>query len=70
METYFPQVHMTLEEYFQANFDPGVVPMFTEICGLTTEQMMDEERYWKEYARKHSAKAYPGIREILTEQKK
>ena len=70
METYFPQVHMTLEEYFQANFDPGVVPMFTEICGLTTEQMMDEERYWKEYARNHSAKAYPGIREILTEQKK
>ena len=69
MEKYQPQVHLTLEEYFRYNFDPGVVPMFTEICGLTVEEMEHEERYWKEYVRHHVPKAYPGFREILLEQK-
>ena len=70
MEKYFPDVHLTLEEYFRYNFDPGVVEMFTKICGMTWEQMLDEEAYWKEYVRHHVPKAYPGIREILLEQKK
>ena len=70
MEKYFPDVHLTLEEYFRYNFDPGVVRLFTEICGMTWEQMLDEEAYWKEYVKHHVPQAYPGIREILTEQKK
>ena len=70
MEKYFPQVHMTLEEYFRYNFEPGVVEMFTDICGMTVEQMMDEEEYWKEYVKYHIPKAYPGIREILEEHKR
>ena len=53
MEKYFPDVHLTLEEYFRYNFDPGVVEMFTKICGMTWEQMLDEEAYWKEYVRHH-----------------
>ena len=70
MEKYFPDVHLTLEEYFRYNFDPGVVELFTKICGLTWEQMLEEEEYWKEYVKHHVPKAYPGIREILLEQKK
>ena len=70
MGKYFPDVHMTLEEYFLYNFDPGVVELFTKICGMTWDQMLDEERYWKEYVKHHVPKAYPGIREILLEQKK
>ena len=70
MEKYFPNVHLTLEEYFRYNFDPGVIELFTNICGMTWEQMMDEEEYWKEYVKYHIPKAYPGIREILLEQKR
>ncbi len=70
MEKYFPNVHLTLEEYFTYNFDPGVIDMFTKICGMTWEQMLEEEAYWKEYVKHHVPKAYPGIREILLEQKK
>ena len=70
MEKYFPDVHLTLEEYFRYNFEPGVIDMFTKICGMTWEQMMDEENYWKEYVKHHVPAAYPGIREILEEQKK
>ena len=60
---------LTLEEYFNYNFDPGVIPMFTDILGLTEEQMNLEEAFWKEYVRQHPPKAYPGIREILEKQR-
>ena len=70
MEKYFPHIHMTLDEYFIYNFDPGVVELFTKICGMTWEQMLDEEAYWKEYVKRHVPQAYPGIREIMLEQKK
>ena len=70
MQNYFPNVHLTLEEYFNANFDPGVVKLFTEICGMTVDQMLDEEAYWKEYTRHHIPVAYGGIREILEEQRR
>ena len=70
MAKYFPHIHMTLEEYFNYNFDPGVVELFTKICGMTWEQMLDEEAYWKKYASSHVPAAYPGIREIMEEQTK
>ena len=70
MAKYFPRVKMTLEEYFRYNFEPGVIEMFTDICGMTREEMEDEEAYWKEYVKDHIPRAYPGIREILEEQKR
>ena len=70
MQRYRPQVQMTLEEYFQLNFDPGVEALFSDICGMSPEEIRDEELYWKEYVRHHVPQAYPGIREILEEQRK
>ena len=69
MAKFFPKIRMTLEEYFRYNFDPGVVPLFMDICGMTWEQMLEEEAYWKEYVRHHIPEAYPGIRELLEEQR-
>ena len=69
MAKYFPHIHLTLEEYFNYNFDPGVIELFTKICGMTWEEMLDEEKYWKQYASTHVPKAYPGIREIMERQK-
>ena len=60
---------MSLEDYFRYNFDPGVVKMFTEICGMSWEEMLEEEKFWNEYVKQHTPHAYPGIREILTEQR-
>ncbi len=71
MEKYFPKVRkFSLEEYFLYNFEPGVIPFFLDICGMTWDEMKDEEAYWKEYVTHHIPLAYPGIREILEEQKK
>ena len=70
METRHPEIRMSLDDYFRYNFHPGVVALFTEICGLSMEDLEDEERFWKEYTRQHVPEAYPGIREILEEQRR
>jgi phosphoglycolate phosphatase/pyrophosphatase PpaX len=69
MTKYHPESMLSLEDYFRYNFDPGVIPMFTDICGLTDEELKDEEKYWNAYVQNHVPKAYPGIREILEEQR-
>ena len=70
MQKYHPEGMLTLEEYFEYNFAPGVIPMFTEICGLSGDEMKEEEAFWNRYVQQHVPKAYPGIREILEEQRK
>ena len=67
MEKTHPDRMLTLEEYFRYNFDPGVIPMFTEVFGLTQEEMEAEEKFWNRYVQQHIPKAYPGIREIIGE---
>ena len=70
MKIRHPEVQMTLEEYFRYNFHPGVIPFFREICGLSEAEMREEEAFWYEYVQRHVPEAYPGIREIIAEQKK
>ncbi len=69
MEVHRPESMLTLEEYFRYNSDPGVIEMLTGICGLTEKQMKEEEAFWNEYVQDHVPEAYPGIREMLEEQK-
>jgi len=70
MEIYRPQIHMTLDEYFALNFDPGVVALFRDICGLSEEEMKQEEEFWRDYVKDHIPDVYDGIREILWTHKK
>ena len=70
MAKYHPEIRMSLEDYFRYNFHPGVIPMFTDICGLSDEELKEEEAFWYDYVQDHVPKAYPGIREILEEQQK
>ena len=65
-----PDRILSLEDYFRYNFHPGVIPMFTDICGLSDEELKEEEAFWYDYVQDHVPKAYPGIREILEEQRK
>ena len=69
MKIHRPEIKMTLEEYFRYNFHPGVVPFFRDICGLNEAEMKEEESFWKEFVRHRVPEAYPGIREIIDEQK-
>ena len=68
MKIHHPDRILSLEDYFRYNFSPGVIPMFTEICGMSEAEMLEEEKFWNAYVQQHVPKAYPGIREILEEQ--
>ena len=57
----------TLEEYFEKNFHPGILELFTDEIGLSDEELQDEEKFWREYVKSHIPHAYPGIREIIAE---
>ena len=70
MKEYRPEYSCTLEHYFLRNFDPGVVSFFRDEVGLDDEQMVHEQAYWNEYVQNHVPQVYPGIREVLLEQKR
>lgn len=57
----------TLEEYFEKNFEPGILELFTEEIGLSEEELAEEEQFWREYVKNHIPNAYPGISEIIAE---
>ena len=56
---------ITLEQYFTYNFSPGVLPFFREIVGLSEEEMIAEEAFWREYVSHHIPKAYPAMKDLM-----
>ena len=60
-----PGLHYTLEDYFDRNFDPGVLAFFGGELGFSEQEMAEEFRFWQEYVKTRVPEAYPGIREIL-----
>lgn len=65
-----PHMRISLEEFFLYNFDPGVLRFYTEICGMSPEDMEDEKLFWQNYVNSHIPEVFPGIPEILEEQKR
>ena len=60
----------TLEEYFEKNFHPGIMELFTDEIGLSEAELAEEEEFWREYVKNHIPNAYPGMKEIIAEFKK
>ncbi len=57
----------TLDDYFEKNFHPGILELFTEEIGLNEQELAEEEAFWREYVKNHIPTAYPGMREIIAE---
>ncbi len=57
----------TLEEYFEKNFHPGILELFTIEIGLNDEELKEEEAFWREYVKNHIPHAYPGMKELIAE---
>ena len=55
------------ETFFRKNFDPGIFALFREEIGLTDEELEEEDKFWREYVKKHTPHAFPGISEIIDE---
>lgn len=64
-----PEIKISLEDYFRENFAPGFIPYCTEKLGMNEQEMEIELQCWKDYVSKHTAKVYPGMREIIEQQK-
>lgn len=65
-----PGFRLTLDEYLAYNFDPGVLPFFTDICGLNRNELQEEEAFWVAYVKEHVPSVFPGIKSLLLEQKR
>jgi phosphoglycolate phosphatase/pyrophosphatase PpaX len=57
----------TLEEYFEKNFEPGILELFTDEIGLSEEELKEEELFWREYVKNHIPNVYPGMAEIIAD---
>lgn len=60
-----PNAHYTLEDYFRKNFDPGIMPLFTDELGFSEQELHEEFLFWQEYLRTRVPRVYDGMREIL-----
>lgn len=64
------QVSMTLEEYFRMNCDPGLFAYYKDVLDLSAEELDFETRFWMDYVANHAPEIYPGMAEIIREQKR
>ena len=64
-----PNYTMSLEDYFRENFQPGFLAFCTDKLHMTDAELDRELEIWKNYVKNHVPKAYPGIKEIIEQQK-
>lgn len=69
LEKYRPHLidRYTPELFLEKNFIPGIIPFFRDEIGLSDEEILIEEEYWREYVKGHIPRAYDGIKEIIEE---
>ena len=60
---------VTLREYLEKNFDPGICAFFREELGFSEEEMRREQAYWNDFVQDRVPRAYDGIRELLEKQR-
>ena len=70
LKIYRPGMTCSLEEYFCKNFDPGFVDMCLQDYSMSMDELHQEEDFWRAYVANHIPEAYPGIKEIMDEQKR
>lgn len=64
------QVSMTLEEYFRMNCDPGLGAYYKDVMGLSDDEVAFETQFWMDYVSNHAPEVYPGMDDVIREQKR
>lgn len=70
LEKFRPGESMSLEDFTRWCFHPGFARLLQDKYHFTEEEMALEFQMWISYAREHIPPAYPGMREIILEQKR
>lgn len=56
---------VTLDQWFQKNFDPGVVRFLVDELGLTKEELIQEFEIWRSFTSSRIPHFYPGVLDLL-----
>ena len=62
-----PEVKMTLQEYYQMTWNPGMREYYTNVLKLTPEEFEQELNDWKRFLSENIPEAFPGMKELLVE---
>ena len=60
-----PEVNWSLQEYVLYNFEPGFEAICREMLHLTDEEMLVEQKVWKQWTSTHVPPMFPGMAELL-----
>ena len=60
-----PEVNWSLQEYVMYNFEPGFEAICREMLHLTDEEMLVEQKVWKQWTSTHVPPMFPGMAELL-----
>lgn len=69
LDRFRPGEYMDPDEFARWCFQPGFAGLLREKYHFTDQEMKDEFQMWLDYAKDRIPPAYPGIREIILEQK-
>ncbi len=70
LDRFRPGAYMDPDTFTRLCFDPGFAEMLVEQYAFTEQELHDEFRMWLEYLRSHTPPIFPGIRELVLEQKR
>lgn len=70
LDRFRPGEFMGPEEFTRWCFDPGFAELLKIKYHFTEQECKDEFRMWLDYLKDHIPPAFPGIREIILEQKR
>lgn len=65
-----PGFSMSLDEYLMHCFDPGFYEMCEKVLHYSPQEMQAHVEMWKAYHKTHHPKFFPGIPELIAQQKK
>ncbi len=70
LDRFRPGEFLDADTFTRECFDPGFAEMLVERYKFTEQELRDEFQMWLEYLRTHMPPLFPGIRELVLEQKR
>ncbi len=70
LDRFRPGEYMDPDTFTRLCFDPGFSEMLVEQYAFTEQELRDEFRMWLDYLKTHTPPLFPGIRELVLEQKR
>ena len=62
-----PNIHLSLDEYFCYNFEPGFTSLCEDILHFSQKEIDFQTQNWLKYVSEHTPQVYQGIHDILWE---